>query len=126
MVNDGAIELFSFSGDIKGRFNLSRSSDVMPTDTIPDPCLITNPILSGVAKEAANTKFPSITPFSSSTTITNFPIRILARASSMEEKPSEGQSGSPSASLVKKSVVSGVISALIVLKGSELSCEGDR
>lgn len=42
----------------------------------------------------------------------------MARASSTDEKPSVGQSGSPSASLVKKSIVSGVISASTVLKVS--------
>ncbi|MFS7903523.1 hypothetical protein Hanom_Chr01g00025021 [Helianthus anomalus] len=50
---------------------------------------------------------------------------FVERASSTEEKPSEGQSGSPSASLTKKSTVSGVISALIVLKFSEFSGEGN-
>ena len=72
IVKDGAAELCSFSGDINGRFNLSRSSDVMPTDMIPEPCLIKNPMVSGVVKDAPNTMFPSISPFSSSTTITNF------------------------------------------------------
>lgn len=37
----------------------------------------------------------------------------------MEEKPSVGQSGSPSASLTKKSIVSGVISASRVPNGAE-------
>lgn len=72
IVNDGAEDLCSFSGDIRGRFNLSRSLVVMPTEMIPEPCLITNPMVSGVANDAAKTKFPSISPFSSSTTITNF------------------------------------------------------
>nr|GEY98272.1 hypothetical protein [Tanacetum cinerariifolium] len=71
-VKDGATELCSFFGDISGRFNITRFSDVMPTDMIPEPSPIKNPMVCGVAKEAGNTMFPFISPFSSSTTITNF------------------------------------------------------
>ena len=48
-----------------------------------------------------------------------FPWRSALSACSMEECPLEGQSGSPSASLTKKSVVSGVISASKVPNGAE-------
>lgn len=54
-----------------------------------------------------------------------FPSRRVVRASSTEEKPSEGQSGSPSASLTKKLTVSGVISASTVIKASEISGVGN-
>lgn len=46
-------------------------------------------------------------------------MRSVLSACSMEEYPSDGQSGSPSASLTKKSMVSGVISASSVPNGAE-------
>lgn len=60
IVNDGAEDLCLFSSDIRGRFSLSRSLVVMPTEMIPDPCLITNLMVSGVANNVANKKFPLI------------------------------------------------------------------
>lgn len=48
-----------------------------------------------------------------------FPSRKVLSACSIEEYPSVGQSGSPSASLTKKSMVSGVISASSVRNGAE-------
>ncbi|WVZ01261.1 hypothetical protein V8G54_027330 [Vigna mungo] len=44
----------------------------MPTETIPDPCLIIKAISSGLVRDAAIIRFPSTSPFSSSTTITNY------------------------------------------------------
>ncbi|KAL6979240.1 hypothetical protein U1Q18_020906, partial [Sarracenia purpurea var. burkii] len=67
---EGADESSSFSGDIKGSCSLSRSTALIPTETIPDPCLTINAIAVGLVRDAAIIRFPSI-PLSSSTTITN-------------------------------------------------------
>lgn len=61
----------SVSGDIRGSLSLSRSSSFMPTETIPEPCLNMNAISFGLVSDAAIIMFPSMSPFSSSTTITN-------------------------------------------------------
>jgi hypothetical protein len=62
----------SVTGDIIGIINLSRSSSFMPTEMIPDPFLIMNAIDSGLARSAAMTRSPSLSPFSSSTAIINW------------------------------------------------------
>jgi hypothetical protein len=44
----------------------------MPTEIIPEPILIKNAIDSGFTRVAAMTRSPSISPFSSSTAMTNW------------------------------------------------------
>jgi hypothetical protein len=69
-----AAEISSISviGDIIGIINLDRSSSFMPTEMIPKPFLIMNAIDSELTRVAAMTRSPSLSPFSSSTTITNW------------------------------------------------------
>jgi hypothetical protein len=71
---EAAAEISSTSviGDIIGIINLDRSSSFMLTEMIPEPLLIMNAIDSELTRVAAMTRSPSLSPFSSSTAITNW------------------------------------------------------